>query len=194
MRKKYELYEIKKYYNEYQQGRGLGVYSGREEAVAAIPYIIPGNPRSREISAREMPDSLNFAPDVVYHIVCEGGAEGYWGIVETEIPDRDTDAVKAHLEHNPWLAQPYQNFVRLERECCGMTISPGLDDTALYYLAQNLRGAFSIAGVPEDYFAFLKLVGGFAYYGRFELYADNLITKNRTYNPEAVRGAVFEPE
>ena len=43
MRKKYELYEIKKYYNEYQQGRGLGVYSGREEAVAAIPYIVPGN-------------------------------------------------------------------------------------------------------------------------------------------------------
>ena len=72
--------------------------------------------------------------------------------------------IRTHLWHNPWLEPPYAALLGLAEEIDALVLHQGADDTALYYLALNLRRR-SAPCVPEAWFSFLKLVAGFSYKG-----------------------------
>ena len=93
-----------------------------------------------------------------------------------------------HIAHNTWLAGVYERLQEKKRSVPLLTVHPGLDDVALYFLAENIRQELGIENVPEEYFTFLKLIGGvecdFETDGGRYLFGDDLLMWNKEFRKD----------
>ncbi|MCL1929306.1 MAG: hypothetical protein FWG07_11020 [Treponema sp.] len=86
------------------------------------------------------------------------------------------DMIENHLNYNPWLRGIYDEANRIAANDPGTVLEPGLSEDDLYLRAETIRyGDYKFnntngnrdlinneaTAVPEAYFCFLRLIGGF---------------------------------